>query len=80
MILVEDWGGSDETIWTESDAVLRTGAALGGIYKIGLAALTIPASWRNAVYRWIARNRYRWFGKSNSCGLMSPELRRRVLP
>jgi len=32
------------------------------------------------VYRWVARNRYRWFGKRDSCRVPSPEERERFLP
>jgi predicted DCC family thiol-disulfide oxidoreductase YuxK len=31
------------------------------------------------VYRWIARNRYRWFGREVFCRVLTPELRRRFL-
>jgi predicted DCC family thiol-disulfide oxidoreductase YuxK len=39
----------------------------------------IPRPLRDLVYRFIARHRYRWFGKTESCWLPTPELRGRFL-
>ena len=41
--------------------------------------LLIPAPVRDSLYNFIARNRYRWFGKEESCFIPTPELRRRFL-
>jgi len=35
---------------------------------------------RDPLYDWVARNRYRWFGKYDSCPLPSPDQRARFLP
>jgi len=50
-----------------SDAVLKSLGLLGGIYKTGLLFYVIPKSLRDWVYRKIAANRYRWFGKKDIC-------------
>ena len=39
----------------------------------------VPAFVRDGVYRWIARNRYRWFGKGEQCWVPTPALRARFL-
>ncbi|MFP5284488.1 MAG: thiol-disulfide oxidoreductase DCC, partial [Thermoanaerobaculia bacterium] len=39
----------------------------------------IPRPLRDALYRWIARNRYRWFGRTETCWLPTPELQSRFL-
>lgn len=39
----------------------------------------IPRPLRDAAYRLIARNRYRWFGKAEACALLTPEQRQRLL-
>ena len=46
-----------------------------------LAALlrVVPASWRDVVYRVIARNRYRWFGRKEVCVMPGPEQRARFI-
>ncbi len=65
---------------THSEAILRIIAALGGFWRIAVIGLIVPAFMRNAVYRALARNRYRWFGKSENCRIPTPELARRFLP
>jgi predicted DCC family thiol-disulfide oxidoreductase YuxK len=46
---------------------------------LGRLAQAIPAGLRDALYRWIARNRYRWFGQRESCMLPTPEDRARFI-
>ena len=41
--------------------------------------LVVPQFLRDAVYRFIARNRYRWFGKEETCRVPTPELKARFL-
>jgi predicted DCC family thiol-disulfide oxidoreductase YuxK len=52
---------------------------LGGIYILPYALIIIPRSIRDFFYNVIARNRYKWFGKRNSCMVPSPELSSRFL-
>lgn len=60
--------------YTLSDAALRIGKELKGIYKISSFLLWIPKFIRDGVYRIISKNRYRWFGKQNSCWIPTKEL------
>lgn len=55
--------------WTESAAVLRVAHALGWPWRLAWLAWLAPAPLRNALYRWIARHRYRWFGRRDTCFL-----------
>lgn len=50
-----------------SEAVLKICCELGGIFRILLIIRIIPRSWRDRIYLWIARNRYKWFGKNKTC-------------
>ena len=59
--------------WTETAAVLRVAHALGGPWRLAWIAWLIPAPLRDALYRWIARNRYRWFGRRDVCFLPDPD-------
>jgi predicted DCC family thiol-disulfide oxidoreductase YuxK len=52
---------------TESDAALYILAALGWPWRAAAAARVVPRLLRDGVYRWIARNRYRWFGMRHAC-------------
>jgi predicted DCC family thiol-disulfide oxidoreductase YuxK len=67
-------------------AATHSAAALGILHGLGgswrwLARLgrVFPRSLRDAVYRLIARHRYRWFGRQEACWLPTPELRARFL-
>ncbi|MBX3102067.1 MAG: thiol-disulfide oxidoreductase DCC family protein [Bacteroidetes bacterium] len=61
-----------------STAALCTARIMGGIWRpMGWAGLVFPRFIRDAVYRWIARNRYSWFGKKEACRIPTPEERAR---
>jgi predicted DCC family thiol-disulfide oxidoreductase YuxK len=66
-------------VWQESSAALRIARHLPGAWKLLRVFTVIPRPLRDAVYRLIARNRYRWFGKSETCWLPTPELKGRFL-
>lgn len=63
-----------DKFYTSSDAALRIGKELKGIYKISSLLLLIPKFIRDGVYRIISKNRYRWFGKQNTCWIPTKEL------
>lgn len=69
----------DGRVWQESSAALRIARHLPGAWKLLRIFTVIPRPLRDAVYRLIARNRYRWFGKSETCWLPTPELKGRFL-
>lgn len=75
VLLVEDG-----RVYSHSTAVLRVGRHLGWPYR-PLAALgtLLPRPLRDALYRFVARHRYRWFGRQDSCWLPTPELQARFL-
>jgi predicted DCC family thiol-disulfide oxidoreductase YuxK len=66
-------------LYTRSTAALRIAGRLTGLWRLLHVCLLIPRPIRDAVYDWVARNRYRWFGKEEACRLPSPELRARFL-
>jgi predicted DCC family thiol-disulfide oxidoreductase YuxK len=65
--------------YKESDAALRVARGLAGPWKVLTVFRLIPRPLRDRLYRLIARNRYRWFGKKEACWLPTPELRERFL-
>jgi predicted DCC family thiol-disulfide oxidoreductase YuxK len=71
-----DAGGS----YTRSTAALRSIAALGGGWRLAMVLLIVPRFIRDAVYRFVATHRYKWFGRLDSCILPSPSLKERFLP
>lgn len=57
-----------DTVYVRSDAILHIGKALSFPWSaMATAVLWIPRGLRDSAYQWIARNRYRWFGKRNEC-------------
>lgn len=64
MVLEDERG-----ITTESSAVLRAVAHLGGLYSVALGFLLIPVFVRDFIYRQVASRRYRLAGRRNSCRL-----------
>jgi predicted DCC family thiol-disulfide oxidoreductase YuxK len=65
--------------WQRSDATIRIVSRLGGGWALVRALLVLPRPLRNGVYDWVARNRYRWFGRREVCPVPSPEQRARFL-
>lgn len=68
-----------DKIYTRSTAGLRIAKKLSGAWPLLYGFIIVPPFIRNAVYDLIARNRYRWFGKSENCRLPSPEERARFI-
>lgn len=66
-------------VYTRSDAALRAARHLPGAWPLLYGFIIVPRTIRDAVYNWIARNRYRWFGKKDQCMIPTPELQDRFL-
>jgi predicted DCC family thiol-disulfide oxidoreductase YuxK len=63
----------------KSDATIRVLASLPGWWWLRPLLLLLPRPLRDRAYDWIARNRYRLFGRRESCLVAAPELARRVV-
>ena len=88
--LLSEWGlngtAIDSVVLVEggrasvkSTAALRIARRLSGLWPLVVVFLIVPRFLRDAVYDVIARNRYRWFGRSEQCMVPSAELRARFL-
>jgi len=75
MVYLDERGLHDQ-----SDASLEVYRRLGGAWRLLAAARLIPRRLRDPLYRVIARNRYRWFGRRDSCRVPTEQERRRFLP
>jgi predicted DCC family thiol-disulfide oxidoreductase YuxK len=73
-VLIDDRG-----LHLRSSAALGVARHLGFPYSMLAVGRVVPAPVRDAVYAWIARNRYRWFGRRDACMVPSPELASRFL-
>ncbi len=65
--------------FTASRGYLELCAIMGGFWHVPRVGALIPEGWRDAVYASIARNRYRWFGRTGYCARLTPEQRARLL-
>ncbi len=65
--------------WTDTNAILRVLAGLGGVWRLAGALGVLPQTWRDRAYRVLARNRYRWFGRHDTCYLPDAEQAARFL-
>lgn len=68
-----------DTVFTQSRAALRVLKHLGHGWQIFYGFIIIPKFIRDGIYKWIARNRYKWFGKREVCMIPTPELKSRFL-
>ena len=66
-------------VHTRSAAVLRIARELGSPYALLGLGVVVPRPIRDAVYDLIARNRYRWFGRRDTCMRPTPDIAARFL-
>lgn len=78
MIVVER-KGNVETAYARSAAAIRIASYLGGLHSLATVLRIIPAPIRDIFYKLFARNRYRLFGKKESCPIPTKEQRARYL-
>ena len=66
-------------VYKKSAASLRVMNKLPWYWKEVQILRIIPIVFRDAIYDFIARNRYKWFGKKEQCMIPTPEMRKRFL-
>ncbi|RIJ48209.1 DUF393 domain-containing protein [Maribellus luteus] len=57
-------------VFTESEAAIEIARMLPVPWKWLSILRFLPRGWRDGLYRWVARNRYRWFGKRENCRII----------
>ena len=68
-----------ERSWQHTAAILRVVHVLGWPWRLAWVGWLVPAPLRDVLYRWVARNRYRIWGRSATCMLPAPEHAGRLL-
>ena len=63
----------------KSDAALEILDDLGSFLNWSFIFKIIPSSLRNPIYDYVARNRYKWYGKKDACLIPTPELKAKFL-
>lgn len=77
--VVVDSGEPSERLLARSDAILYLLSRLEGIWKLGGIGRVLPKAVRDGIYSIVARNRYRVFGKYETCMLPDPRYRHKFL-
>ena len=83
LVLVERNRGAEpdaERVAVRSEAVLAIARYLGGAWRAAQILHLVPRAARDAGYDFVARFRYRLFGRYDACPLPSPDVRARFLP
>jgi predicted DCC family thiol-disulfide oxidoreductase YuxK len=69
---------NDKT-YNRSTAALKVCRHLRGFWPLCYGFIIVPKFIRDGIYNWIAKNRYKWFGKKESCMIPTPEVKARFL-
>ena len=67
-LLLDDAGAH-----TDTDAIMRVLAGLGGPWRLAMLGRLVPRRVRDPSYRLLARRRYRWFGRQAACRVPTPD-------
>ena len=74
IVLIEDGN-----VYIKSSAALRIARKMSNLWPLFFVLLISPRFIRDGVYDFIAKNRYKWFGKKEQCMIPTPGLREKFL-
>ena len=80
VVFVRDAGTAREQTVLRSAAVLHAVAILGGVWRAAAWLRIVPTPLRDSLYDAVAKRRYHWFGKFETCRLPQPGRQQRFLP
>jgi len=63
----------------KAEAALKIGKELGGLYLLLNIFTILPKGLTNLVYDYVARNRYKWYGKKDACMIPTPTMKAKFL-
>jgi len=69
----------NDKLYDRSSGALRMLKHLGNGWQLFYAFIIVPKFIRDGVYNFIAKNRYKWFGKKEACWIPTPELKEKFL-
>ena len=69
----------NDKCYVKSTAALYITKSMSGAYPLFFSFIVIPTFIRNLVYDYVAKNRYKWYGKKESCMVPTPELKGKFL-
>ena len=62
-----------------SNAIIKSLILIGGVYKLAVILYIFPKSFRDFIYKIIAKNRYKWFGKHKTCPTLPEKWKERLI-
>ena len=65
--------------YNRSTAALKVCRHLRGLWPLCYGFIIVPLFIRDGLYNWVAANRYKWFGKKETCMIPTPEIKARFL-
>ena len=68
-----------DKVYQRSTAALRVARNLSGWWRFLYVFIIVPPFIRDGVYNFIGKNRYKWFGKQESCWVPTAELKHKFL-
>ncbi|MGS4344639.1 thiol-disulfide oxidoreductase DCC family protein [Myroides odoratus] len=68
-----------EAYYVKSQAALMIAKYLGGWYSLLSIFMILPTKLADSLYDYIAKNRYKWYGKKDACMIPSPAIRKKFL-
>jgi predicted DCC family thiol-disulfide oxidoreductase YuxK len=69
----------NEIVYSKSTAALKVCKHLKGLWPLVYGFIVIPLFIRDGLYNWIAKNRYKWFGKKEICMVPTPNQKAKFL-
>lgn len=66
-------------VYTQSTGALKVCKYLNGLWPLLYGLIIVPRFIRDGVYNWVAKNRYKWFGKKDQCMIPGQDIRERFL-
>lgn len=68
-----------EKVYSKSSAALKISSRLGALWPLLSVFWIVPKFLRDPIYDYVARNRYKWFGKKNTCMMPESDVSHRFL-
>jgi predicted DCC family thiol-disulfide oxidoreductase YuxK len=65
--------------YNRSTAALRVCRYLSALWPLCYGAIIVPRFIRDSIYNWVAKRRYKWFGRKQECMVPTPEVRAKFL-
>jgi predicted DCC family thiol-disulfide oxidoreductase YuxK len=69
----------NDFVYKQSTGAFKVCRHLRGLWPLCYGLIIVPKFIRDGIYNWIAKNRYKWFGKKESCMIPTPEVKARFL-